>query len=263
MEPLFGISINKNYTEAGAPFKLHVHNDYEIFMFLQGDSRYVIEENVYDLKPYDIIVIRKHQMHRIHHNSPSLYSRIVLNVKPEFFSTYNCTEYEEQFIDPYSEIGNKIDAKIVKNSGIYEAFMRMLEYTDNFSNLDSPIARAGVMEILYLISNIKSYSKSENKNNQLKEVIAHINKNFTQPISLDTLEKDFFISKYHLCHIFPKATGMTVHQYITQKRLAHAKDLLKTGISVTDVAKQSGFNNYSSFYRAYTNEYGNPPGTII
>lgn len=262
MAPLFSIGINKDYTKAGAPFKLHVHNDYEIFMFLQGNSRYVIEENVYELKPYDIIVIRKHQMHRVHHNSPSLYRRIVLNVSPEFFSTYNCTEYEEQFKDPYSEIGNKIDAETVKNSGIYDAFMRMKDYTDNFKNLDSPIARSGVMEILYLINNIKSYSKSENKNNQLKEVIAHINKNFTQPLSLESLEKEFFISKYHLCHIFPKTTGMTVHQYITQKRLALAKDLLKSGTSVNDSAKQAGFNNYSSFYRAFTNEYGYPPKLI-
>lgn len=259
MTPLFTIGINKNYTKAGAPFKLHVHNDYEIFMFLKGDSKYVIEENVYDLKPYDIIVIRKNQMHRVHHNSPSLYQRIVLNVTPEFFSTYNCTEYEEQFIDPYSEIGNKIDAETVKKSGIYDAFMRMMEYTDDFKDQTSPIARAGVMEILYLINSIKSYSKSETENSQLKEVIAHINKNFTQAISLDMLEKKFFISKYHLCHIFPQATGMTVHQYITQKRLALAKDLLKSGMSVNDSAKQSGFNNYSSFYRAFTNEYGYPP----
>ena len=262
MPPLFSISNNKSYTEAGYPFKLHVHNDYEIFLFLQGDSRYVIEENVYELEPFDIIVIRKHQMHRVHHNSPSFYHRIVLNVTPEFFSTYDCREYEEQFIDPYSEIGNKIDAKTVKKSGIYDAFMRMIEYTDDFKNQDSPIARACVVEILHLISNIKSYSKSKTENSQLKEVIAHINKNFTQPLSLDMLEKDFFISKYHLCHIFPKATGMTVHQYITQKRLALAKDLLKAGVSVNDSAKQAGFNNYSSFYRAFTNEYGYPPKLI-
>lgn len=262
MPSLFTISNNESYTKEGAPFKLHVHNDYEIFLFLQGDSRYVIEENIYDLKPFDIIVIRKHQMHRVHHNSPSFYHRIVLNVTPEFFSAYGCTDYEEQFIDPYSEIGNKIDAKTVKNSGIYDAFMRMIDYTDNFKNQDSPIARACVMEILYLINNIKSYSKSETENSQLKDVIAYINKNFTQPISLDLLEKEFFISKYHLCHIFPNATGMTVHQYITQKRLAYARDLLKSGMSANDAAKQSGFNNYSSFYRAYTNEYKNPPKII-
>lgn len=262
MDPLFSIALNKNHTKAGVPFKLHVHNNYEIFMFLQGNSSYVIEENVYDLKPYDIIVIRKNQMHRVHHNSPSVYHRIVLNVAPEFFSTYGCTEYEEQFIDPYSEIGNKIDAETVKNNGIYDAFMRMSDYTDNFKNLDSPIARAGVMEILYLINSIKSYSKSETENSQLKKVISHINKNFSQPITLDMLEKKFFISKYHLCHIFPQATGMTVHQYITKKRLTLAKDLLKSGVSVNDAAKKSGFNNYSSFYRAFTNEYGYPPKLI-
>ena len=48
-----------------------------------------------------------------------------------------------------------------RRRGLRATFMRMMEYTQNFENLDSPIARAGVMEILYLISSIKSYSKSE------------------------------------------------------------------------------------------------------
>ena len=72
---LFSIGINKDYTKAGAPFKLHVHNDYEIFMFLEGDAKYVVEENTHALKPDDIIVIRKHQMHRIYHNSDKKYRR--------------------------------------------------------------------------------------------------------------------------------------------------------------------------------------------
>ena len=75
------------------------------------------------------------------------------------------------------------------------------------------------------------------------------------------IEKKFFISKYHLCHIFPGATGLTVYQYITKKRLAYARELIKTGMTISASAEKAGFNNYSSFYRAYMSEYNTTPQT--
>lgn len=238
-----------------APFRLHIHNDYEILLFLEGDAEYAIEENIYDLAPRDLIVIRKHQLHRIHHRSNSRYRRMILNVSPEFFEVNSCMEYQEHFIHP-SNIGSKIDAKTVIDSGIYDAFMRLRKFYQNDEN--TPIVKALIIEILFLINNIKSYTKSETSSRE-KEIIAYINKNFMREISLEDLERRFFISKYHLCHIFPKITGLTVHQYITRKRLALAQELVKSGESLSEAAKHCGFNSYSSFYRAYLNEYGVSP----
>ncbi len=260
MDSFFSIGIPVTEKPNNKHFRLHVHDNYEIFMFLEGDSKYVVEENVYDLKPYDVIIIRKNQLHRIYHNSHAKYTRIVLNVFPEFFEAFGCREYEVQFTDPsFDGAGNKIDGEIVKRSGLLDAFMRAKKYSENFENQNSPIVKAGIIEILYILNNIKLYSKPDMENSQLKEVIEFINHSFTENISLDSLEKKFFISKYHLCRIFSQATGLTVHQYITKKRLAHANELIKSGKNLGEAAENSGFNNYSSFYRAYVNEFGVKP----
>ena len=76
---------------------------------------------------------------------------------------------------------------------------------------------------------------------------------------LDELERIFFISKYHLCHIFKQATGLTVHGYITDKRLTYAYELYGEGKNLSDAAALAGFSCYSAFYRAYTKKYGMPP----
>ena len=254
-------SISEGYTDnpTNEHFYLHFHDNYEIFMFLEGDAKYVVEENTHALKPDDIIVIRKHQMHRIYHNSPARYRRIIINIQPDFFKSEGCEKYEEHFIYPENYIGNKIDAETVHKSGLYDAIMRLKKYSDNFADTDSPIARSTLVEILYLISNIKSYSKDEASNPQLQSIIQYINQNFTKSITLDDLEKEFFISKYHLCHIFAKATGMTVHQYITSKRFTYVSELVKKGKAITEAATEAGFNNYSTFYRAYKNLYKSSP----
>lgn len=255
--------MNMNYSlteyETNTPsneyFKLHVHDCYEIFLFLEGDSKYVIEENTYPLSPGDVIIIRKNQLHRIYHNNCVKYSRIVFNVAPEFFSENSCSEYEEQFINPNGGIGNKIDAKTAKKSGLYDAIFRLKKYSEDFKHQDSPIVRSILVEILYIINNVKVDKESVTDSKPIQEIIKYINENFTEKITLNDLQSRFFISKSHLCHLFPDVTGLTVHQYITKKRLVFARDLIKSGRSKSVAAEMAGFNNYSSFYRAYMSEF--------
>lgn len=240
-------------------FQLHIHSSYEIYMFLEGDSKYIVEENVYSLEPGDVIIIRKNMLHRVYHNSDARYSRIVFNIDPEFFEVCGCKEYEKQFTSPRPGTGNKIDAEIVRKSGLYDIFVRLEKYSDSFKNIYTPVVRSLLVEMLYIIDSIDSFSKGDTGDARLKSIISYINLNFADDITLHDIEKKFFISKYHLCHIFPRATGLTVHQYITNKRLAMADDLIKNGTSISEAAEKSGFNSYSSFYRAYVAEFKRPP----
>ncbi len=259
MNNFYSIDELTNNKPSNKNFRLHFHDHYEILMFLEGDAKYVVEENTHALKPDDIIVIRNHQMHRIYHNSQKKYRRICINIHPDFFKNENCKKYEEHFIYPENYIGNKIDAETAYKSGLYDAIIRLKKYSDSFKNIYTPVIKSTLVEILYIISNINSYTKDEASNTQLHNIIQYINQNFTKQITLEMLEKEFFISKYHLCHVFSEATGMTVHKYITNKRFTFANQLIKNGMSITEASQSAGYNSYSSFYRAYKNQFGSSP----
>ena len=250
-------------SELAAPsnehFQLHNHIEYELYMFLEGDSTYVVEGKNYSLSPDDMIVILRHEMHRVFHNSPKRYRRIVFSISPEFFLKNHCEEYEKIFCSNYFNAGNKINASTVHSSGLYGAVMRLKKYSAGFSLLDSPIAVSIMTEILYLINRISSFEAAENINIPVRNIIDYINNNFTNEIFLEELCSRFYISKYHLCRIFKAATGLTVQGYIRQKRLTLADELIKAGKNLTDAALLSGFSSYSSFYRAYINAYNKNP----
>lgn len=231
-------------------YHLHTHNEYEIFMFLEGDSKYVIEDNTYPLKKDDIIIIRKNKMHRIFHNTSSIYHRIVLMISPEFFKAKNCREYEDVFLDASNDKGSKIDAEAVHESGLFDAIERLKKYSDNFKNLYTPLCDAVITEILYIINKAVSFSAPERGNHHINKIISHINSSFTQKITLDELSEKFFISKYHLCRLFKQSTGLTVHDYIKNKRILLAEELISKGHSMTEAAALSGFSDYAAFYRA-------------
>ena len=241
-------------------FYLHSHDEYEIYLFLEGDSSYVIEENRYNLSPGDVILIRKNEMHRVYHNSVTRYHRFVLMVSPLFFHEYQCTEYEAAFKEN-SNYSNKIDSDIVHSSGLYDAILRMKKYSDNFTNQNTPIVKSTVVEILYIINKISSFASADTTNEQIKEIIVYINNNYQKNITLEMLEEKFYISRGHLCRLFKQSTGLTVQKYIRRKRITLVRSLVHEGKKLNEAAIIAGFNDYSSFYRAYLNECNKAPSS--
>ena len=86
MEKLFKFSGGLIQAPSNENFQLHLHESYEVLLFLKGDTRYIVEENIYSLYPGDMIIIRKGQMHRAYHNSPTDYDRIIFSIYSDFFN---------------------------------------------------------------------------------------------------------------------------------------------------------------------------------
>jgi len=248
MEKLFKFSGGLIQAPSNENFQLHLHESYEVLLFLKGDTRYIVEENIYSLYPGDMIIIRKGQMHRAYHNSPTDYDRIIFRIYSDFFKAKSCPEYEQAFLDHHQ--ASKIAAETVHSCGLYDAFLRVQKYSDNFKNQDTPVIHSVATEILYLINNISTFSVSDIPNPQLNQIIRYLNENYTYPISLDALAEKFHLSKYHLCHTFLKGTGLTVFQYITNKRLTKANELIASGYTINDAALTAGFSSYMSYHRA-------------
>jgi len=241
-------------------FPMHSHDVYEIYMFIEGDVTCIVENKIYQVNPYDVIIIRKHELHQVYHNRQIPYRRISFHVSPSFFKTNRCQEYETHFLKASTASGNKIPSNIVKSSGLYDAFIRFEKYSNDFScGHDTPVLTAVLIEILYLLNQITDYSYSDFSNSIVSAIISYLNAHFSDEINLDMLEEQFFVSKYYLCRIFRKFTGLSIQEYIRLKRLNKAKELLSTGSSISDASSFAGFHDYSAFYRAYKKEFGCSP----
>lgn len=236
------------------------HDWCEIMLFLDVDAKIHIEEKKYFLKPFDVVIIREKELHRFYRHVPSTYKRIILSVYSDFYEKNNCEEYKYIFKKDYEIKSHKIPAEIVKSSGLYDAFIRYKEYSRNYTMPeDTPVLRAIVVELLYLIHKCFHYVKEDAVKDSIKPILAYLDKNYSKDITLDKLSEQFYISKQYLCKAFLESTGVTVYRYLQKKRLLRVRELKRDGVNIATAISQAGFKNYSAFYRAYKKEYGITP----
>jgi len=97
---------------------------------------------------------------------------------------------------------------------------------------------------------------------KLEEIIAYVNANLEKDLSLESIARQFYMSKSYLMHKFKEMTGYSAHKYIQQKRLIQAAELIRDGVPVVEAGQRCGYGDYSAFLRAFKKLYGVNPSDI-
>jgi AraC-like DNA-binding protein len=97
------------------------------------------------------------------------------------------------------------------------------------------------------------------KKNCVDKTVDYIENHFDQPITLDELAQAIFVNKFYLSRQFKQAMNISVYQYIKQKRLAHAKQLIISDRPIIDIYLECGFGDYTNFFRAFRQAVGMSP----
>jgi len=92
------------------------------------------------------------------------------------------------------------------------------------------------------------------------KALAHLRANYAKDIALDDLAAAAGLSKFHFLRVFSARLGITPHRYQLLLRVVHAKDLLRDGLDIADVALRTGFFDQSHFTRCFHEIVGVTPG---
>jgi AraC family transcriptional regulator len=98
---------------------------------------------------------------------------------------------------------------------------------------------------------------------ELNHVIDYIEEHLTEDISLEIISEYAGVSDYHFRKIFFYLSGMTLSEYIKNRKLSEANKDLLNGERVTDVAFKYGYQSMDGFTRAFKKWSGFLPSDVI
>lgn len=251
----------------------HYHDFDKITIFIKGHVTYTIEGKSYELSPYDIVLVRHNDIHRLVVDNSQIYERIIVYISPNFMNAYKTDSYDLSycFQKAEEEHSNVLRIPSLKNSSLFQSITR-LEKSFSDDGYASDLYRQ-VLFLEFMIhlnraarKNRLEFIDTDNCNTKILDILQYINENLNHDLNIDILSDHFYISKYYMMRLFKQETGYTLGHYISQKRLLLAKELILTGVSGTQACFDCGFKDYSTFSRAYKKLFHESPretGTLL
>lgn len=238
----------------------HVDKDlFSIFLLLDGTLDYVIEGKTVHVTPKDIILVGNNEIHYSVAKNDNKCEYILLMINLEFFIKNNCVEFDDMVFNRTLGCDNIIGAQKVLSSGIFDIFRRLDSYAKE-EPACLTVLNSVIIELLYHLNRqVKKSNNLNYKHEKIKDILAYINSNLNEDLSLDGIAAKFFLTKQHLCKMFKENTGFTVNKYISYKRVVVARELYLKGMPLSQACCEAGFNDYSAFYRAYYKIMREPP----
>lgn len=244
---------------------IHIHDCYEMYFSITGGKQFLIDNKFYDIAPGDLFIINQFESHYLSKIDQMIHERIVVSIHPDFIKMLSTktTDLSTCFTKRTKGCSHRLHLTS-------EQQQRFYYYINKITSIDSYgsdiIEKACFMELLVMINsiymdnlNLDSSVNDYKYNQQVEQIIQYINQNICEPITIEFLAKHFYLSDSYICRIFKSATGTTINKYITARRISIAKSLLSSGMSVSDVYSQSGFNDYSNFLKSFTKAVGVSP----
>ena len=232
-----------------------------MIIFLSGKAAYHIEGKSYYLKPWDILLVNRHAIHKPEIDFSVPYERFVLWIRDDIKSTELLRCFQKAIDRSYNLIRLDSDTQEKLKQLLYELEAALKDEKFGSDLLGTALFTQFMVYVnrIFLEKQYIFDKKSYTFDSQIASILQYINHNLKEDLSVETLSARYYVSKYHLMRKFKQETGYTLHNYIVNKRLLMARTLISNGMPVTKAAQESGFAEYSTFSRAYRKQFKTNP----
>lgn len=256
------------YSDVGfIPVPEHSHDYYEFYLFLEGDMDMVIGARTFRIAVGDLILIPPGTVHHaILRDNSRPYRRFVFWISQDYCN--ELLQLTPDYVYLMQQAASAARYLYHLDAGgfhsIQARILKLLEeiHSDRYGK-DAAVSLA-VNDLILQMNRIcyeQAHSGSRAETADLFEnILSYIEQNIgTDSLSLDAIADHFYLSKYYISHLFQERLGISLHRYIIKKRLAASRDAVMSGAPVSKTFYLYGFQDYSTFYRAFRKEYGMSP----
>lgn len=244
--------------------EFHFHEDYELFLFLEGKADVFVERSRYTLERGSLLAFHSSEVHRAAPDPSLPYERLVVHFHPrvvqglplEGRSLLSC------FLNRRAGEKNAV----LLQGGELEAYIRagmgLLSVMEERPAFWEAEALSLLLRVLTLANRAfeRTLSLPQPLSPFVEEAMEYIDRSLSSPLTVAELARELHVDASYLNRRFREQTGASLYHYILMKKIALAKILLAKGAQVNDACEGAGFGDCNNFSRTFKKYVGVPPG---
>lgn len=236
---------------------MHCHEDLaEVLLILKGQGRYTIDLRRQDVMAGDIVLCNGGALHDEFSQAEASYQTLCVAIG----------NLSLPGLPPHCLIGDKFNP-VFHQTEQFEDLKQLFcqidrhaaEREEGYQALCQYLMLASLELVKRMVSGRKDASWTQ-ETSMFAQIAKYIDLHYMEDVTIEQLVQQFYISPYHLSHMFRQKTGYSLKQYILRRRIGEAQiRLVSTQDSVQTISEAVGFEDASYFSRIFSKYIGQTP----
>ena len=256
--------------EPQGPFGVHTHEFSEIVIITGGRGVHVLDDEMWPVAAGDAFVLNALEPHGYRDLDDLRLINIMFDANELELPLFDLTAlsgYHALFtLEPAWRHRHQFRSRLHLNTRDLDETVSLIDRLDSeLSAQKSGYQFFAVSWFMQLIGHLsRCYERTKNPDSKsllrIAEAIVHIERNYTQPLSLEELAEIAEMPKRSFLRDFKNAMGTSPISYLIQFRVRRAAELLRgTNRGVTQIAFDVGFEDSNYFARQFKQQQGVSP----
>ena len=206
----------------------HYHEFCKLLMLRSGSGGYWVGGQRYALQAGDCVLIGSHCVHRPEFEPGVPYERIIIYISPEFLRRHSHPDcpLEEIFT---GKAGPVLRSSEKEQRNLFTLAIQLEKELSGEKYGREVLAGGLLLQLLALLGRYchrrtaLQPSPDNPQNARVVEMLRYIDQHLSEDLTIDLLSEEFYISKYHMMRLFRQETGQSIHSYLSDRRLLHAR----------------------------------------
>lgn len=261
--PDYGIWIESHHHRPGFSTEEHTHEQDSIIYVVSGRGKCIIADCQYLLAPDCAIFLPKKMAHRFIDRPGNAMVVFVLHFSSQL------ADVNKEVIDPIKNINGPVLVPAQYAELIRKRLRQMLHEQNTCPPKFAFALKQALSSILLQLYRVSLIHRdiSDRKHNdssfRVRVVLDYIKNNYYQSVSLSEAARKAHLSQRQFSNLCKQLTGTNFVNYVNTIRVEKARELItETELSVSAIAFEVGYEESSTFYRAFKKHFDTSPLTL-
>lgn len=245
----------------------HAHQGLEILIIHEGKGKFIVDQKSYEVTPGMLCVFQPYQLHHIQMEMTERtpFVRSIIQFEPLLYDTY-FEKWPSLFAFYKGLLTSKLPTPCLYNLDEADQFHTVFQIWENRKQTNADEFSLFLVSFFYQFKSVWERYQHQveisaiRTPSQVERILAWLEARYTEPLSLNKIANELHLSPYHISHRFKEWVGMTLSDYLNERRLQEAVKLLTTtNNTVAQIGETIGLENCSYFCKIFKNKFGLSP----